>query len=175
MALLKKPGNNQIDKMGNCCHFCLVSRTGEFLAAKNNAHRSDHLSSAPLFMFLLPAENSCMHMHNEIKTNHDKSSISWRNLNKNNHFHFLKTTIFQERRSVKSEFNQIICPFINLPRVVWVERVVRVEMPSASDPKIKILYYFNFMNAMVGNYKIFYALVRGHSHIDFPTLYRTSK
>ena len=47
-----------------------------------------------------------------------------------------------------------IWPFINLPRVC-VERVVRVEMPSASDPKIKIFYYF--MNAMVGNYKVFYA------------------
>ena len=38
---------------------------------------------------------------------------------------------------------------------MWVDRVVRVEMPRASDPKIKILYYF--MNAMVGNYKFFYA------------------
>ena len=38
-----------------------------------NTPRSDHWS-APLFMFLLPAENSCMHMRNKIKTNRDKSS-----------------------------------------------------------------------------------------------------
>ena len=41
-----------------------------------NTHRSDHWS-APLFMFLLPAENSCMCMRNKIKTNRDKSSIEW--------------------------------------------------------------------------------------------------
>ena len=55
---------------------------------------------------------------------------------------------------IQSDF---ICLFINLPRVVCVcvERVVRVEVPSASDPKITFLYYF--MNAMVGNSKFFYA------------------
>ena len=31
-------------------------------------HCSDHWS-APLFMYLLPAENSCMRMRNKIKTN----------------------------------------------------------------------------------------------------------
>ena len=46
---------------------------------------------------------------------------------------------------IQSDF---ICPFINLPRGEG-------GMHSASDPKIKILYYF--MNAMVGNSKKFYA------------------
>ena len=35
-----------------------------------NTHHSGHWS-APLFMFLLPAENSCMRMRNKIKTNCD--------------------------------------------------------------------------------------------------------
>ena len=36
-----------------------------------NTHRSDHYWSPPLFIFLLPAENSCMRMRSKIKTNRD--------------------------------------------------------------------------------------------------------
>ena len=40
-----------------------------------NTHCSDHWS-APLFVFLLPADNSCMRMRNKIKTNRNMSSIN---------------------------------------------------------------------------------------------------
>ena len=91
-------------------------------------------------------------MQAHISVNHCQSvGETWRKIT---------TFTFSTQPSPKKECeiwiqSDFIYPFINLPRVVWVERVVRVEMPSASDPKIKILYYF--LNAMVGDYKFFYA------------------
>ena len=66
-------GTSHIYYIDDLLRFVLIFTCVNSRQARNT-HRSDHWS-APLFMFLLPAENSCMHMRNKIKTNRDKSSI----------------------------------------------------------------------------------------------------
>ena len=70
---LNRQDHSILSRIDDLLRFVLIFTYVNSRQARNT-HRSDHWS-APLFMFLLPAENSCMRMRNKIKTNRDKSSI----------------------------------------------------------------------------------------------------